>query len=135
MEGLFNFAGIIIIVFGILQIVLFFKLWGMTNRVNDIYFKIPSNKITIYTARKSRLKGKSNFEISELYQDALLNEVIDLYYTTKDLYKKSRVSFYNEHLVDIKNKYKLEVGDGYPYLSESDINKYDDFNYVQNILK
>lgn len=42
MENLFPFAGIIFIVaivFGILQIILFFKLWGMTNDVNTIKIK------------------------------------------------------------------------------------------------
>ena len=28
MEGMFNFVGIIIIVFGVLQIILFFKIWS-----------------------------------------------------------------------------------------------------------
>lgn len=36
MEGLLNLVSIIIIVFGILQIILFFKLWGMTNDIKDI---------------------------------------------------------------------------------------------------
>lgn len=33
MEGMTLFVSIVIIVFGILQIILFFKLWGMTNDV------------------------------------------------------------------------------------------------------
>jgi len=36
MEGLMTFTGLIIIVFGVLQIILFFKLWGMTNDIKDI---------------------------------------------------------------------------------------------------
>lgn len=36
MEGLFSFVGIVIIVFGILQIILFFKVWGMTNDVSEM---------------------------------------------------------------------------------------------------
>lgn len=36
MESTLNFASIIIIVFGILQIILFFKLWGMTNDIKEI---------------------------------------------------------------------------------------------------
>jgi hypothetical protein len=36
MESLLDFLGIIFIVFGILQIILFFKLWGMTNDIRDI---------------------------------------------------------------------------------------------------
>ena len=36
MEGIALFVSIVIIVFGILQIILFFKLWGMTNDVKKI---------------------------------------------------------------------------------------------------
>lgn len=36
-------AGIIIIVFGILQIILFFKIWGMTNDIKKTYNCIQSN--------------------------------------------------------------------------------------------
>lgn len=36
MESTLNFVSIIIIVFGILQIILFFKLWGMTNDIKEI---------------------------------------------------------------------------------------------------
>lgn len=34
MEGILLFTTIVVIVFGVLQIVLFFKLWGMTNNVS-----------------------------------------------------------------------------------------------------
>lgn len=47
MEGLLNLVSIIIIVFGILQIILFFKLWGMTNDIKDIknkYLNISEKK-------------------------------------------------------------------------------------------
>lgn len=36
MEGLTLVIGIVMLVFGILQIILFFKLWGMTNDVKSI---------------------------------------------------------------------------------------------------
>lgn len=36
METTLNIVSIIIIVFGILQIILFFKIWGMTNNVSEI---------------------------------------------------------------------------------------------------
>ena len=36
MEEITSFVLIVIIVFGILQIILFFKLWGMTNNVKKI---------------------------------------------------------------------------------------------------
>ena len=36
METMLNFVGIIIIVFGVLEIILFFKMWGMTNNVKEL---------------------------------------------------------------------------------------------------
>ena len=36
MEGITLLVSIILIVFGVLQIILFFKLWGMTNDVRKI---------------------------------------------------------------------------------------------------
>lgn len=44
MEGITLFVSIVIIVFGILQIILFFKLWGMTNDVKKIRKAISPNK-------------------------------------------------------------------------------------------
>ena len=60
--------GIIIFVFGILQIVLFFKLWGMTNDVREIKNKYLSQ--TTYLNQKDSEKGtdleKHIFNIGEL---------------------------------------------------------------------
>lgn len=36
MENIAFFTSIIVIVFGVLQIILFFKVWGMTNDVRKI---------------------------------------------------------------------------------------------------
>lgn len=36
METTLNIVSIIIIIFGVLQIILFFKMWGMTNNVSEI---------------------------------------------------------------------------------------------------
>lgn len=44
MEGITLFVSIVIIVFGILQIILFFKLWEMTNDVKEIRKAISPNK-------------------------------------------------------------------------------------------
>lgn len=38
MTGIYAIIGIVMLVFGILQIVLFFKLWGMTNDVGQIKY-------------------------------------------------------------------------------------------------
>lgn len=43
MKGLLQFTGIVMIVFGILQIILFFKIWGTTNDVSKIKGKLEEN--------------------------------------------------------------------------------------------
>ena len=43
MEDIITFTGVVMIVFGILQIILFFKIWGMTNNVSKIKGKLEEN--------------------------------------------------------------------------------------------
>lgn len=60
MESMLNFVSVIIIIFGILQIILFFKLWGMTNNVERINNKVRgrlSDSNLGWEIRKSILKG------------------------------------------------------------------------------
>lgn len=57
MESMLTFTGIIIIVFGILQIILFFKLWRMTNDVRKIKSELCSEK-DINEATVLYLKGE-----------------------------------------------------------------------------
>lgn len=46
MEGILNLASVIVVIFGILQIILFFKIWEMTGNVKEIVQKMrfPYNK-------------------------------------------------------------------------------------------
>lgn len=53
MEGLLTFTGCIIIVFGILQIILFFKIWGMTNDVSRIKDLLESKRPNSYLVESS----------------------------------------------------------------------------------
>lgn len=67
MEGLFSFAGLIMIVFGILQIILFFKLWGMTNDIKAIknkYFESSTNNSI--SSEATPKNGESKFEAGAL---------------------------------------------------------------------
>lgn len=67
MESLFSFAGLIMIVFGILQIILFFKLWGMTNDIKAIknkYLESTTNNSILSEA--TRENGESKFEVGAL---------------------------------------------------------------------
>ena len=63
-----QFTGIVIIAFGILQIILFFKVWGMTNNVKRIWKKID-NKDFLSNACISYIKG--DLEETESWQTKL----------------------------------------------------------------
>lgn len=52
MESITLFVSIVIIVFGILQIILFFKVWGMTNDIKEI------KNLIEFEVRRDYLKGK-----------------------------------------------------------------------------
>lgn len=73
MEGLIQFTGIVMIAFGILQIILFFKVWGMTNNVKRIWRKID-NKDFLSEACVSYLKGDIE-DTEKLANEAFIQEV------------------------------------------------------------
>ena len=52
METIYIILGLIMLVFGILQIILFFKLWKMTNDVHAIKENKPVDKNTFWELRK-----------------------------------------------------------------------------------
>lgn len=69
-----EFVSIIIIVFGLLQIILFFKVWGMTNKVSAIKLKLEEN--SLYTAaRKAYVLGdlvKAKALLDECYAEGVI---------------------------------------------------------------
>ena len=97
MEGLIQFTGIVIIAFGILQIILFFKIWGMTNNVKRIWKKID-NKDFLSDACVSYIKGNLE-ETERLANEAFLQEVA--------LLSKSSESYEDwiDNYIKIKEKY------------------------------
>lgn len=54
------FLGIVLVVFGILQIILFFKIWGMTNDVREIKEKYLSSNSTISQNNQSDIVYDGN---------------------------------------------------------------------------
>ena len=69
-----NFLSIVLIVFAILQIVLFFKIWGMTNnvsRITKLQEEIPSKEEELI--RKAQLLSMNgNYDAAkEKYNEAL----------------------------------------------------------------
>lgn len=73
MEGLVTLTGIVMIAFGILQIILFFKVWGMTNNVKRIWDKID-NEDFLSEACYTYLKGDIE-STEQLLNDAFIKEI------------------------------------------------------------
>jgi len=75
MEGLMTFTGFIIIVFGVLQIILFFKLWGMTNDIKDIrnkYLEENHSNTSSFTSTTPKYKGEIPGEDAKFKEDDLV---------------------------------------------------------------
>lgn len=95
MGGAMTFTTVIIIVFAILQIILFFKIWDMTNNVKRIRKKID-NKDFLSDACIAYVKG--DIEITEkLANEAFLQEAALLFKSSE---------FYEDWLLDFR---KLEL--------------------------
>lgn len=77
MDALMTFVSIVIIAFGILQIILFFKVWCMTDNVELIWKKMDDKNI-LTDACVSFVKGDLE-ETERLVNEAFLHEVSKLF--------------------------------------------------------
>lgn len=89
---------IIFIVFGVLQIILFFKVWGMTNDVSFIKKVLYSNNLKI-KANVLALKGELT-EAKKAMDESFLSEL------TKYDGSKSFYHFYDEIAAEYEELYK-----------------------------
>lgn len=84
-----EFVTIILLIFGVLQIILFFKIWGMTNDVNKIKEKLATQPemedLLITEAQINALNG-SKEEAFNLYQKAFHKNIIQLFNKTINEY-------------------------------------------------
>ena len=79
MEEITSFVLIVIIVFGILQIILFFKLWGMTNNVKKIRESFLTGADGLSPAKIEFAIGnieKAKLLLQELQENRVLQEVL-----------------------------------------------------------
>lgn len=58
MENLLTFTGIIMIAFGVLQIILFFKMWGMTNDIREMKNKFMNDNYSRTVEGIKEIKDK-----------------------------------------------------------------------------
>lgn len=104
---------IIYVVFAVLQIILFFKVWGMTNNVKkmkDIVSKHAER--SYYDVLLLKLKG-CDAEADELYVDMFYRECIDVYMDIISLYIGSRrIQEWHNRYGEIKARYEDKLKDG-----------------------
>ena len=111
MEGVLYFISVIMLIFGILQIILFFKIWGMTNNVARINKKVKGRISGLnlgWEIRKSILKGDK-----KKAEDLLFDEFI------YDLQQKCSIQNggSDEEIAELKvdySKYYEQIGSKLP---------------------
>lgn len=124
MEELLTFTGYVLIVFGILQIILFFKVWGMTNDVKkikntvlkDICPGISPAKIEFIMGNKEKAKEMAYKEfildVYELYMNVSKNKLI------------SEEQDYTKKFENLKNRYKECYGDTLSFIQFSEFSTF-----------
>ena len=68
-----DFLTIVLLIFGVLQIILFFKVWGMTNDVNRITKKLQCEKDKTWNIRRALLYGDQERAKREL-MDCIISD-------------------------------------------------------------
>lgn len=106
MERMFTFVGIIIIVFGVLQIILFFKMWGMTNDTKKIKDLVQANGYPddVYPAKIEFALGNTE-KAKEMVNRDFVCEVYKLY-SEVSASSMSEESEYSKGFNQIESKYR-----------------------------
>jgi len=110
---MYEFLSVILIVFGILQIILFFKVWGMTNDVNHIKRSINGiDNQDWNTAKLETLAGDYD-KAYKIYFRCFINDVYEMYKRSDgasnyyaDEYAKL-VNIYTNRLDTLKGEYHI----------------------------
>lgn len=121
MENIAFFTLIIVIVFGVLQIILFFKIWGMTNDVRKIKNKTVNS---FNEAHKQIILGNKD-RAFEIYQRLYVEELIKISELKLD---------FEENYPKLVEKYKYELsklGEGYSI----DFSEYDAINKIRKVTE
>lgn len=125
MEELLLFTSIVVIVFGLLEIILFFKVWGMTNDVKmlkktilkDISPGISPAHIELIIGNKEKVKEMAYKEfildVHELYINVSRNKLI------------SEEQDYLKGFENLENRYKERYGDASSFIQFSEFSTYE----------
>ena len=126
MAGMFTFVGIIIIVFGILQIILFFKLWGMTNDIKKMkneFVGSDSECLKRMQLNKAILKEDKN-KITEILFEELFNKLQSYYDSSLEF--SGGKEYFASKISDLKKEYKEKY-------SKYGINFPESFNNIEQL--
>lgn len=134
MEDMQNLIGWIIIIFGVLQIILFFKVWVMTDNVKIIKENLVDDANAFEEAKKELMLGHPN-NAFEIYNKCFVSDVIVLHRETRTAGMDSKPA---KDTYEIKYKekcqlYKRELsklGDSYSI----DFSQFDNFDKANDIL-
>lgn len=99
---MYTFLSVILIIFGILQIILFFKLWGMTNDVRRISEKIGAQPIETYSQLEKHvwqllLENRKEDAVKLLNKNMVKDMIQEILMKEKGL---------SSHPNEIKNNYR-----------------------------
>lgn len=134
-----EFLSIVMLVFGILQIILFFKLWGMTNNVLSVKKwtekKLSEIDVLIRKAQICALDGEYECAISN-YQKAFQLSVIELYesivseYGDRDEYLE-RDNVYQDRYNTLVSYYEKRINKVHGKLDKE---KYESFDKINTLI-
>ncbi len=98
------FLSLILLVFGILQIILFFKIWEMTNDVKDMKNKMLGSytEDTEFLIRKNRAIG-NNEKVAEILIEELLCS-FEKYINSAEYYASTDLS---ENIAELEKKLQV----------------------------
>lgn len=115
MEDLLTFTGYVMIAFGILQIILFFKVWIMTDDVKKLKNELIGNTDD-WTFRKAVLKGDKTL-ISKMLFNEMFVEIKEYYNDSSPYAEDVKNKIFAENISKLKERYEkkyLKYGIEFP---------------------
>lgn len=136
-----DFLTIILLVFGVLQIILFFKIWGMTNNINKIKEELelrPKMDDQLITEAQLKALNGEKDQAFRLYQQASHKNVIEVFNKTINEYGEEDNMDYKER----NEYYQLEYNKVGKYFSkrvrklglELELDKFNSYDKTYSII-
>lgn len=126
------FVSIVIIVFGVLQIILFFKLWGMTNDVKKIKSSFPMSIAEISPAKIEFAIGNKE-KAEEMVKREFISDVYKIY---REVYEyaqdQHKIKVYNQDYKKLSLKYENRFSKPEEYI---DFTMFDTFDKANDFFK